>query len=222
MSADDQRAARNLLDELAESQDEADRLRVELAATRDRRDYLQGQLDIIYDAEYSRNDALKRRIEKLTAELTETRRVGETLDDALGAVLHELAPIPWGIYEDATVARDRWESVRGDAPTQPPAGGVSVPQKPAESPAGDTAAPDPLTWPGVGSAPGTSDRIEAEVKRLWPEHARLHGRRSGVPPVRDGGNTDALVKLAVHVTISMLQRDPSIAGGSAPAKGDDR
>ena len=52
----------------------------ELAETRDRRDYLQRQLDIVYDAEYSRNDALTRR-------LTTMRTAGDELASAGEAAL---------------------------------------------------------------------------------------------------------------------------------------
>lgn len=46
---------------------------------------------------------------RLRAELAETRAAGEALDDVLGALLRELAPIPWALYEDATVARDQYQ-----------------------------------------------------------------------------------------------------------------
>lgn len=119
MSADDQRAAvQSAIDRAYIGADvegdarhlamQVDRLRAELAETRDRRDYLQGQLDIIYDAEYSLNDTLKRRIEKMGT-------AGDALADAAEHVLI-------GYYSARLrSAEQAWRSVRGDAPTQPPA-----------------------------------------------------------------------------------------------------
>lgn len=46
-----------------------DRLRSEVAALERQRDHLQGQLDIIHDAEYTRNDALQRDNTRLRAEI---------------------------------------------------------------------------------------------------------------------------------------------------------
>ena len=103
---------------------------VELAETRDRRDYLQGQLDIIYDAEYSRNDALKRRIEKMGT-------AGDALAGEVTAMLTGPVPDSGDWWSRLAPLVDAWRSGRGDAPTQPPAAGVSVPQKSTESPDGD-------------------------------------------------------------------------------------
>ena len=69
----------------------------ELVETRDRRDYLRGQLDIIYDAEYSRNDTLKRRIAVLEG-------AGNTLADRLERV---------ALFGPAPPEVDAWRSAAG-------------------------------------------------------------------------------------------------------------
>lgn len=146
--------------ELCES---LDGLRAELAETRDRRDYLQGQLDIIYDAEYSRNDALLRRIEKMGA-------AGDALAGEVTAMLTGPVPDSGGWWSRLAPKVDAWRSVRGDAPTQPPAAGVSVPQKSTESPAVDTAAPDPV----VGYVLARLDLSAADTATLtlWDDDVR--------------------------------------------------
>lgn len=56
-------------------------------------------------------------IDRLKGEVVRLRDAGNESDDVLGALLRELAPIPWGLHEDATVARDRWRSVAGSPAT---------------------------------------------------------------------------------------------------------
>lgn len=51
-------------------------------------------------------------------EIARLRDAGNESDDVLGALLRELAPIPWGLHEDATAARDRWRSAAGTPTTE--------------------------------------------------------------------------------------------------------
>lgn len=148
---------------------EFDRLRAELAETRDRRDYLQGQLDLIYDAEYSRNDALKRRIEKMGT-------AGDALADATNALLDQWRWLNERSRPDgASTCETRlveWRSVRGDAPTQPPAdawvsGSSGEPYGPGT--VVDVIADEinttfgmDLSWPKIS---GTAHRAAARLRR---------------------------------------------------------
>lgn len=67
--------------------------------------------------------------------------------------------------------------------------------------------------PGPSDAPGTSDRIVAEVKRVWPDHARMHYDLPVPTPIPDGGPTAALIDLSVHIALSMVQRDEDALTG---------
>lgn len=130
-----------------------DRLRAELAETRDRRDYLQGQLDIIYDAEYSRNDALKRRIEKMG-----------TAGDALADEVER----PTGTEPEVRALVEAWRSVRGDARTAPAADvrdPASETHRTSAAPAEDTVCVHPeLDGPCSGCAPAIDPTIGEGIR----------------------------------------------------------
>jgi hypothetical protein len=85
------------------AEDEIDRLRARV-------NYLQGQLDIIYDAEYSRNNALKRRIEKLETAGDRVVHDVETLDEGIGAASNDVP----GLLVALSASAQAWRSVRGE------------------------------------------------------------------------------------------------------------
>ena len=174
---------------LAEGRLERDRrLRARVAELEQRRDYLQGQLDIIHDAEYSRNDTLKRRIEKL-----------EGAGDALVGHLEVFGP--WDNPKGVGGLIDAWrEAVRGDAPTDVPIAGafsagtggqrVTItscschPDAPAaapadgQAPADDTAAPDDV----LGRVRAEADELAAAAGALIS-----HTAATGSVPSRASG-----------------------------------
>ncbi|MGW5147585.1 hypothetical protein [Rhodococcus koreensis] len=41
--------------------------------------------------------------------------------------------------------------------------------------------------------------LRDKIRAAWPTYAASHGRCSLVPPVREGGNTAALIDLAVQI-----------------------
>lgn len=43
------------------------------------------------------------------------------------------------------------------------------------------------------------NELRDKIRAAWPEYAAHHGRCSLVPPVRDGGNTAAIIDLAVQI-----------------------
>lgn len=53
------------------------------------------------------------------------------------------------------------------------------------------------------------DRIIQRVRAEWPAYAPIHGRPgTEVPPVRDNGNTAALIDLAVDTTLEEMWKNP--------------
>lgn len=47
-----------------------------------------------------------------------------------------------------------------------------------------------------------SNELRDKIRAAWPEYAKTHGRQDPdfyIPPVREGGNTAALIDLAVQL-----------------------
>jgi hypothetical protein len=58
------------------------------------------------------------------------------------------------------------------------------------------------------STPQRRAELVAAAREAWPTYATQHGRRRPVPPVRDGGNTAALIDLAVDTVLAGFGAEP--------------
>lgn len=63
-----------------------------------------------------------------------------------------------------------------------------------------------------------SNELRDKIRAAWPEYAKTHGRQDPdfyIPPVREGGNTAALIDLAVQLAQEQIERERTDAYSAA-------